>query len=174
MEFTFETAYDQNATKTMAKVVRKTVRKKHSRRSHVFGWIVTVLALLLVLPIGEREFVFDFRSIITWLAIILIVVVLLFEDQINGYIARKRMLPGAIYATCTFNEDGYVSEVKAGKTEWKYDNVELIAETKEYFVFVFGKNHAQIYDKRTLKGGSAEEFRTFIKEKTEKEICQVR
>ena len=92
----------------------------------------------------------------------------------NGYFARKRMLPGTVFAATAFEEDGYVSEVEAGKTEWKYENIEVIAETKDYFAFVFGKNHAQLYDKNSLKDGSVEEFRAFIKEKTGKEIWQVK
>lgn len=173
-EFTFETTYNQKAMTTMARALRKTVRKKHSRRSHIFGWIITVLAVLLVLPIGEREVVFNFRTVITWAVIVIIVATLLFEDWINGYIARKRMLPGTAFALCTFGEDDYVSETKAGKTEWKYENIETIAETKNYFVFLFGKNHAQVYDKSSLQGGSIEEFRTFLMKKTEKEIWSVK
>lgn len=173
-EFTFETTYNQKAMTTMARALRKTVRKKHGRRSHIFGWIITVLAVLLVLPIGEREVVFNFRTVITWAVIVIIVATLLFEDWINGYIARKRMLPGTAFALCTFGEDDYVSETKAGKTEWKYENIETIAETKDYFVFLFGKNHAQVYDKNSLQGGSIEEFRTFLVKKTEKEIWSVK
>lgn len=173
-EFTFETTYNQKAMTTMARALRKTVRKKNSRRSHIFGWIITVLATLLVLPIGEREVVFSFRTVITWAVIVIIVATLLFEDWINGYIARKRMLPGTAFAICTFGEEGYVSETKAGKTEWKYENIETIAETKDYFVFLFGKNHAQVYDKSSLQGGSIEEFRTFLMKKTEKEIWSVK
>ena len=173
-EFTFETTYNQKAMNTMARALRKTVRKKHSRRSHIFGWIITVLAVLLVLPIGEREVVFNFRTVITWAVIVIIVATLLFEDWINGYIARKRMLPGTAFALCTFGEDDYVSETKAGKTESKYENIETIAETKDYFVFLFGKNHAQVYDKNSLQGGSIEEFRTFLVKKTEKEFWSVK
>lgn len=172
--FTFETAYNQKAMTTMARALRKTVRKKHSRRSHIFGWIITVFAVLLVLPIGEREVVFGFRTVITWAVIVIVVATLLFEDWINGYIARKRMLPGTAFALCTFGEDDYVSETKAGKTEWKYENIETIAETKDYFVFLFGKNHAQVYDKSGLQGGRIEEFRTFLVKKTEKEIWSVK
>lgn len=39
MEFTFDTVYDQRAVTAMAHGLRKTIRKKHSRRSHIFaGW----------------------------------------------------------------------------------------------------------------------------------------
>ena len=54
MEFCFETDYTTKALAAMAKALRKTVRKKHSRRSHNFGWIVFFLGLLLALPIGEN------------------------------------------------------------------------------------------------------------------------
>ena len=46
MELTFETTYNQKAMTTMARALRKTVRKKHSRRSQILGWLITVLALL--------------------------------------------------------------------------------------------------------------------------------
>ena len=49
MEFSFETVYDQKAVTAMAHGLRKTIRKKHSRRSHVFGWFVVALTLLLTL-----------------------------------------------------------------------------------------------------------------------------
>jgi len=40
MEFKFETAYDQKALSAMARGLRKTVRLKKSRRSHIIGWVV--------------------------------------------------------------------------------------------------------------------------------------
>lgn len=174
MEFTFKTTYHQKAMTAMAKALRKTVRKKHSRRSHIFGWIVTILALLLVLPFGGREVEFEFQTLITWLAILVIVIALLFEDYLNGFFARKRMLPGARVAVSHFCEEGYLSEVEIGKTEWKYENIEVLAETKDYFVFLFGKNHAQVYEKKSIQGGDVKEFRRFIEEKTGKEIVYVK
>lgn len=35
MEFAFETEYGQKATATMARTLRKTLRRKHNRRSHI-------------------------------------------------------------------------------------------------------------------------------------------
>ena len=173
MEFVFETEYGQKATMAMARVLRKTRRRKHSRRSHIFGWIVMILALLLVLPIGDREFVFDSRTILNCTVILVLFFVLVFEDRINGFIARKRMLKGTEKATATFCEDCYFSETEMGNTEWQYDKIEIIAETKDYFVFVFSPSHAQLYDKNNLTGGTVDEFRTFIKNRTGKEIISV-
>lgn len=166
MEFVFETDYDRKAVTAMAKGLRKTVRKKHSRRSHIFGWIVIGLGLLLSWPSEEVKA----SDVLVWAAIAVMLGALVFEDRLNGYFARKKMLPGTSHAKAIFTEDGYRSETQMGNTEWKYENITAMAETKDYFVFLFSKNHAQVYDKRTLTGGTADEFRAFMQEKTEKAI----
>ncbi len=174
MEFIFETAYNQKAVTTMARALRKTLRKKRSRRSHIFGWIAIVIAMFLTLPLGDKDFTIDFKTIITWIAALAILIALLFEDKINGYVARKRMLAGMDKATTVFNDEGYITTTRIGKTEFPYDrNIDLLAETKDYFVFVFDKSHAQIYDKYALSGGTIEEFRRFIQFKTEKEVVSI-
>ena len=171
MEFVFETVYNREALTVMAKGLRKTVRKKHSRRSHIFGWIVVVLALLLSLP---TEGGVEGKDVVTWLVVAVLLLTLLLEDRLNGWIAKKRMLPGTDRAVATFSEAGYYSETAMGNTEWKYENISARAETKDYFVFVFGFNHAQVYDKRSLTGGTVEDFRTFIQGKTEKNIVPLK
>ena len=100
----------------------------------------------------------------------MILVTLLFEDKLNAWFARRRMMAGTDRAVSVFTEENYCSETAAGKTQWRYDNIRYIAEDKNYFVFVFDQRYAQVYDKRTLNGGSVEAFRTFISQKTEKEI----
>ena len=173
MEFKCETAYNQEAISVMAKAIRKTARKKRSKRSHIFGVIVIILALLLTLPLGDKEFVLDFRTIITWLVAAILFFTLIFEDKINGYVARKRMLPGLAKAIVTFTEDGYHSETEVGSSDFKYSTIALLAETKDYFVFVFSQSHAQIYSKKSITGGTVEEFREFITNVTGKEIQKV-
>ena len=168
MEFTFETQYNAKTLALMARALRKTIRKKHSRRSHVFGWLVTVLALLLLF--SKDEIVFDLRTIITALAALAIVIALLFEDRLNGYVAKKRMLPGTEKAVSVFSESGFLTTTDIGKTEWNYDKIALIAENADFFVFIFTANHAQIYDKRTLTGGTADEFRRFLETATGKTV----
>ena len=82
MEFKCETAYNQEALSIMAKVIRKTARKKRSKRSHVLGVIICIFALLLTLPLGDKEFVLDFRTIITWIVVAILFFTLIFEDKI--------------------------------------------------------------------------------------------
>ena len=174
MEFVFETTYNQKALTAMAKGVRKTARKKRTKRSHIFGWIVIALAILLTLADIKNGFEFTANRIITLLAALIILIVLLFEDKINGYVARKRMLPGTEKSKVTFTEEGFYSETEAGKSEWNYDRILILAETKDYFIFVFSSSHAQVYDKNNLSGGTAQEFRKFICERTGKTMTTLK
>lgn len=173
MGFTFETVYHQKALTVMARTLRKTVRKKRSRRSHLFGWIVVVIGLIFSFLPGENGFSIDMGTIITWIAVAAILVAFIWEDKLNAYVAMKRMLPGMKKAITVFREDGYTTTTEIGITEWQYSTINLVAETAEYFVFVFGNNHSQLYDKNTLAGGTAAEFQTFIEEKTGKKTVYV-
>ena len=170
MEFIFDTVYDQSAVTAMAHGLRKTIRKKHSRRSHVFGWLVVVLILLLTLPRNGEFPVIEGRTVLTWAVGVLIVVTLLFEDKINGWFARRRILAGTDRAVSVFTPEGYSSESAIGRTEWYYENIRYIAEDDRYFIFVFDKNHAQVYAKQGLSGGTVEEFRGFITARTGKAV----
>ena len=49
----------------------------------------------------------------------------------------------------------------------------MIAETGKYYVFVFSENHAQIYDKSTMSGGTTEEFEHFLCNMTKKAVVKV-
>ncbi len=174
MEFIFETTYNQKALTAMAKGVRKTARKKRTRRSHIFGWIVITLAIFLALADIKDGIEFTANRIITLLAAIAILIVLLFEDKINGYVARKRMLPGTEKSKVTFGEDSFFSETEVGTTEWNYERILILAETKDYFIFVFSSSHAQVYDKNNLSGGTVDEFRNFICERTGKAMTTIK
>ncbi len=171
MEFSFETAYGQKACTAMARALRKTVRKKRSRRTRLFGCVAVVLAVLLSIPkietIAENGIsAVTGNLILNVAAVLLIIGVLLFEDPLNGYIAKKRMLAGMSPCKAVFTDDGYRSETALGKTAWNYETpLHALAEDASYFIFLFGENHAQVYDKQSLHGGTEEEFRTFITEK---------
>ena len=169
MEYRFETRYNSETMAVMAKALRKTVRKRHSRRSHTLGWGIAVLGGGLAL----FHVALDFRTVIALSAVFAIVVALLFEDRINGAVAAKRLLPGTEQAVTVFSEEGFVSATQVGRTEWSYDKIEIIAEIGDFFVFVFSANHGQLYDKRRLTGGSEAEFRCMIQRVTGKEIQKI-
>ena len=154
----------------MAKALRKTIRKKHSRRSHIFGGLVIALGALFIFI----EPTMDFRTMLTLAAVLILFAVLILEDRLNGFVAKKRMLSGTEKAVTTFSEKSYFSSTEIGKTEWNYDKIMIIAETADFFVFIFSKSHAQLYDKSSLKGGSADDFRKFIETVTGKQIQPIK
>jgi len=174
MEFSVDTVYDLKTFTALARAIRKTVRKKRSRRSHILGWSVLAMGLALSLIPGETGFSVDFGKVLTLLAMLVMLAVLIFEDRMNGLIAKKRMLAGLNRSVCTFREDGYSSETSVGTSLWQYDKIVRIAELPDYFVFLFDANHGQIYDKNTLTGGTSEDFAHFISEKTGKPIEQLK
>ena len=114
------------------------------------------------------------RTLALLLAIIAIVTVTIFEDVLNGYIAGKRMLRGTIQNTAVFGEEGYHTSTEVGKSDWIYSTVQAVAETKDYFVLAFSMNHAQVYDKSSISGGTVEAFREFISQKTGKRVQAIK
>ena len=104
-------------------------------------------------------------KVLTITAIVVIILVLLFEDRLNAWVAMKRMLKGMEKARSDFYEDRYVSVTDIGTTEWNYDRIKAIAEDKDYFIFIFSESHTQAYDKRKMSGGTDLDFREFLMQK---------
>ncbi len=162
MEFCFDTVYTPKSMAVMAKALRKTIRKRHSKRSHLFGFFVVFLGILLAFSASE----ISFKSIITVAVVLFILLALVFEDHINGYIAFKRILPGTTRSIVRFHQEGYHTETVAGSSDFPYSNIIAIAEDQNYYVLIFSSSHAQLYDKRTISGGTHSDFSAFISEKT--------
>ena len=168
MEFVFETTYDLKALTAVAKGLRKTVRKKKSRCSRLLGMILVLLSLFLALFTPPTS-----RTLLLLIVALLITAVLCFEDSLIGYIAKKRMLPGTNLQTSRFTDVSYHSVTDVGTTEFHYDRIVAIAESKDYFIFTFSDKHAQVHNKHTISGGSLDDFRFFIQQKTNLTIVQI-
>lgn len=175
MKYTFETEYNLHSLTTMAKALRKTVRKKRGRLSHIRGWFIVAFSLALLVTASQNPL--ETREKITVAVGVIVLITLIFEDRLNGYIGKKRMLKGTEKAVAVFDEENtetFISETEAGKTEFYYKNIVAIAETKEYFVFLLSANHGQLYDKTHISGGTPERFRDFISEKTGKDVIYIK
>ena len=171
MGIQFETDYNMETLTSMAKGLRKTVRKKRSRRVHIFAAVVLVLGILTILATVAGGEPLGASGVVTLLVVIL---VSLFEDRLNAWFARKRLLPGTEHAVATFEEDGYVSATGVTESRFSYAQIVAVAETARYFVFALSSHHTQAYDKRTIRGGSVEDFRAFIAEKTGKLVENIK
>ena len=174
MAFQFETEYNLQALSAMGKGLRKTLRKKRSRRVHIFAAAVVVLSLLLLLAKCLLKEPFDGKDAVTFAAVIAVLVTGCLEDRLNARIAKRRLLPGTEHADTVFEDDGYTVKTGAAESKWQYDKILAIAETTRYFVFVLSKDHAQAFDKEGMRAGSLEAFRAFITEKTGKPIQSVK
>lgn len=172
MEFHFATVYDCACLTAMAKALRKTVRRKRSRRTHLLGGVLILVVLLMWLPIINGRRSPDFGDIISLIVIVVMAVVLWKEDSLNAILAQKRMLPSSRKAEAIFTDSGYRNVTEAAVTEWSYENIPLaaICDVGDYVVFALNKTFAQAFDKRSLTGGSIEEFYSFIEEKTGKTV----
>ena len=164
MEIQVKTVYDQKALTAMARGLRKTVRRKRSRRSRTVGSVLTALAFLL----GMGNLILD-TGWTGWLDLAVaavLLVVLCTEDQLNGFFAGRKLLPGSREVETVFTEQDYVATVQNAQTRWSYESIQAIAEGKDYIVLALSDRHAQVYAKGGISGGTAEELLSLLQTKT--------
>ena len=95
--FTIQTTYNQKALTVMARALRKTLRKRHSILTRIFTSALIAVFILFVASyflIGEAgENIFTLTCYIV--TIVLLTLIILMEDNLNGWIAGKQMIPNA-------------------------------------------------------------------------------
>ena len=173
MEFTMESRYGKKTLADMSRVLRKTTRRKSSRRSLIWAWIVLLLGLLFFLLPGENGFDWNWNRGLNGAVTLMMLIVILRQDAINGFFARKHMLKGCSYSRVVLGEEGYTSSTENAMTQWNYQALAAIGETRENIVFVLDKRYAQAWEKNSLEGGTLEELRQFLTEKTGLPITKV-
>lgn len=167
MRFVIQTTYDQKGMTAMARTLRKSLRRKKSTRTHIFGGVFFAVVLLLLIAEGWP---FSARGWMTAVIALAVLVVLLWQDQLNGWLAGRKTLPGMELVEAVFTEDEYVNRAATVETHWHHEQIKAAFETKDYFVFFLSDRHGQIYDKHGFLEGTPEDFRTFISEQTGKPV----
>ena len=166
-EFQVHSSYGHKALKTMVRALRKTARRKWSVALRVFGWFaVTLFALAEIALAALGAFSFGFSDALAFLVVGVMVVLLLFEDDLNAWIAAFTVIPGGKDADTRFASDAYTVTTQTAETRWDYGAVTTFCETPDSFVFLLGKRHGQQFPKAGFSEGTPEEFRGFIAEKT--------
>ncbi len=169
MEFTCHTTYNQKALTAMARAVRKTVRAKRSRWIRIYAWMIIGLLLVsLWLSWGNL-----WQTAANCAVIAALLLIRWKEDAINGYFAKRKALPGTDCSDTSFYSDHYLVKTAAAESKWHYDKILAMAETRDYLIFVMGKNHALAIEKASLSGGSIQAFCRFIEEKSGQKIQNV-
>ncbi|MBQ9930773.1 MAG: YcxB family protein [Firmicutes bacterium] len=165
MEFRFETTYDKRALTAMAKAARKTLGNTRRKVSQVLSWIIVVVALVLAfLPLFYGA-PFSMVTVVTLAVAVILAVMQLSVDALNGAVAKNKLPKGSEETSAVFNELKILSKTELGVSKFEYENIMLMVETKGYFILILSETHAEIYDKRTLTGGTVDEFRTFVETK---------
>ena len=162
MELTFKMNYDQKAMTTMAKAIRKGLQEEQNKKSLVIGWIF-VAPTVLILLLSDK---FGWMQIAALVLIVGFAAYLIFQDQVNGYLAMKKLPAGMRTGKWLFREDGYFSDTEAGESDYSYENIFMMVESQGYMMLVFHEGTAHIIELATIEGGTAEDFRRLLRKKT--------
>ena len=173
---TFEIHSDiTNRSMTIAsRAMRKVLRRKRSILWVIFGWSVFFINALLLIPFDGEPFALDASAVISLLVEVMLLSVLLFQDRFNGMIAHKNALAGTKEYHVAFGEESYTVVTAATTSTFRYELIDAMAESQDYIIFLMKKRYAQPLDKRTLTGGTVEEFKRFLEENTEKTFRHVK
>ena len=173
--FLIQSVYDHKTLTALCRARRKTLGRVLSIVLRIFGWtavgLMTALQLLLAVM---GAFLFDSDEFLILLVMAVMIALMLGEDHLNAWIASFNLVPGSKDSKTRFTEAEYVCDNDAAVTQFPYENIGSVCEMKDYFLFFLGKRHGQIYPKSGFLEGTPEDFRTFITEKTGKEIRYVK
>ena len=173
---TFEIHSDiTNRSMTIAsRAMRKELRRKRNIIWAIYGWSVFLFSALLLIPFDGEPFTLDASTVILLLVEVMLLPALLFQDRINGMIACKNTLAGTKNYHIMFGEESYTVVTEVITSTFHYEMIDAMAESQDYMILLMKKRFAQPLDKRTLTGGTVEEFKRFLEEKTGKTFRRVK
>lgn len=157
-----------------SRAMRRVLRRKRSIIWAIFGWSVFFINALLLIPFDGEPFSLDVRTVTSLLAEVMLLSVLLFQDRFNGMIACKNTLAGTKDYHIAFGEESYTVVTEVITSTFRYEMIDALAESQDYIILLMKKRYAQPLDKRTLTGGTVEEFKRFLEEKTGKTFRRVK
>lgn len=162
MELTFKLNYSWNAMTVMAGAIRKGLQEEQDKKSKLIGWIFIALTVLILL-FSNR---FGWMQILASIIIVLFAAYLIWQDQVNGYLAMIKLPKNMRTGEWLFREDGYFSNTDAGESDYSYQNIFMMVESKGYMILVFHEGRAHIIDMSTIQGGTAADFRRLLRKHT--------
>lgn len=170
MEFVNHTVIGSKELTALARGARKSVRRKKGRIVRTLGTLIIVLNLFFAwtsFRIG------DTRWWVNAVLALFLLVVIFGEDQLNGRISAKYLLPDAQKVTASFGPEQYTHTTATSDSRFSYDQIQAVCETTDYFLFYLNRNLGQIYAKNGFTKGTAMAFRQFISRKTGLEVRSI-
>ena len=163
MEFVNQTVIGSKELAALSKGARKTMRRNRNRMVRTMAALVIALNVFFAwvsLRAGDSRWWLNGA-----LALFLLVIVV-WEDRLNGRFRAKHVLPDAREVTASFGPEGYTHVSKASDSRFTYDQIRMICETPQHFLFYLDRSLGQIYRKDGFTKGTAMAFREFIVQKT--------
>ena len=174
MTFEIHSNITNRSMTVAARAMRRVLRRKRNIIWVIFGWSVFLFNALLLIPFDGEPFALDVRTVTSLLVEVMLLSVLLFQDRLNGMIACKNTLAGTKDYHVVFGEESYTVVTEVTTSTFRYELIDALAESQDYIIFLMKKRYAQPLDKRTLTGGTVEEFKRFLEEKTGKTFRRVK
>ena len=174
MTFEIHSDITNRSMAVAARAMRKVLRRKRNIIWAIFDWSVFFINALLLIPFDGEPFTLDAGTVISLLVEVMLLSVLLFQDRLNGMIACKNALAGTKEYHVAFGEDSYTVVTAATTSTFRYELIDALAESQDYIILLMKKRSVQPLDKRTLTGGTVEEFKRFLEEKTGKDFRRVK
>ena len=174
MTFEIHSNITNRSMTVAARAMRRVLRRKRSIMWAIFGWSVFLFNALLLIPFDGEPFALDARTLISLLTEVILLSVLLFQDRFNGMIACKNTLAGTKDYHIAFGEESYTVVTEVITSTFRYEMIDAMAESQDYMILLMKKRFAQPLAKRTLTGGTVEECKRFLEEKTGKTFRRVK
>ncbi|MDE7260789.1 MAG: YcxB family protein [Oscillospiraceae bacterium] len=163
MEFVNQTVIGKKELTALARGARRSVRKKRGVIVRIVGLAVILLNVLFCAASIKAG---DSRWWVNGALALFLLVIIFGEDQLNGRVSAKYLLPDAQKVTTSFGPEGYTSATASSESRFTYDQIQAVCETRDCFLFYLNRNLGQIYDKNGFTKGTAMAFRDFISRKT--------
>ena len=174
MTFEIQSDITNRSMAVAARAMRKVLRRKRNIIWVIFDWSVFFINALLLIPFDGEPFTLDAGTVISLLVEVMLLSVLLFQDWLNGMIACKNTLAGTKEYHVVFGEESYTVVTEVTTSMFRYELIDALAESQDYMILLMKKRYAQPLDKRTLTGGTVEECKRFLEEKTGKTFRRVK
>ena len=146
MTFEIHSDITNHSMTIAARAMRRVLRRKRSIMWAIFGWTVFLFNALLLIPFDGEPFALDVRTVTS----------------------------GTKEYHVAFGEDSYTVVTAATTSTFRYELIDALAESQDYIILLMKKRYVQPLDKRTLTGGTVEEFKRFLEEKTGKDFRRVK
>lgn len=171
MEFVNRTVI---GAKELAALSRGTRKSMHKQRSIIVQILAVLIMALNLLFAWASWRVGDGRWWLNAAVAVFLLVITLREDWFNLKLTGSYVQPDAQEVTSSFGPEGFTQVSRAAEGQFRYDQIQAVCETAEYFLFYLDHNLGQIYDKNGFTKGTAMAFRMFICAKTGLQIRNIR